>query len=416
MKCGDACRHNISKLNSRLSVKLLQVPLQVFGKTLGDNLEGRCSIFLQKSFILVRHIYWIFRLLRGGWLGCTRAFVKWHFWPYPLKFLLWSTATTHPHCHCTPRHSCARARSPRLVKPRHGWLGLAWYGMVWLGARARWFHNEMRRYLPTQYLKIESETFCQIIAAPPSGFREGIRREFRRGMFHISAKNFILVRHIYWIFRLLRGGWLGCTRAFVEWHLWPYPLKFSLWSTATTHPHCHCTPRHPRARARSPRLVKPRHGWLGLAWYGMVWLGARARCFHYEVRRYLPTQYLKVEFGTFCQVFAAPPSGFREGIRREFRRGMFHIFAKMFHFGTPHLLDFQVAAWWLGRLYTCFRKVAPLALAVEVFALVHCHHTPTLPLHPPPPPRARSLASSRQAKAWLAWLGLVWYGMAWCES
>ena len=24
---------------------------------------------------------------------------------------------------------------------------------------------------------------------------------------------------------------------------------------------------------------------------------------------------------------------------------MFHIFAKKFHFGTPHLLDFQVAAW-----------------------------------------------------------------------
>ena len=93
----------------------------------------------------------------------------------------------------------------------------------------------------------------------------------------------------------------------------------------------------------------------------MVWLGARARCFHNEVRRYLPTQYIKIEFGTFCQVIAAPPSGFREGIRREFRRGMFHIFVKKFHFGTPHLLDFQVAAWWLGRLYACFRKVAPLA-------------------------------------------------------
>ena len=95
---------------------------------------------------------------------------------------------------------------------------------------------------------------------------------------------------------------------------------------------------------------------------------------------------------------------------------MFHIFAKKFHFGTPHLFDFQVAAWWLARLYACFRKVAPLALPVEVFALVHCQHTPTLPLHPPPPPRARSLASSRQDKAWLAWLGMVWYGMAWCES
>ena len=95
---------------------------------------------------------------------------------------------------------------------------------------------------------------------------------------------------------------------------------------------------------------------------------------------------------------------------------MFHIFAKKFHFGTPHLLDLQVAAWWLGRLYACFRKVAPLALPVEVFALVQCHHTPTVPLHPPPPPRARSLASSRQAKAWPAWLAMVWYGMAWCES
>ena len=272
------------KIEFGLSVKLLQLPLQGSGKALDENLEGACPLFLQKSFILIRHIYWIFRLLRGGWLGCTRAFVKWHLWPYPLKFSLWSTATTHPHCHCTTRHPRARARSPRLVKPRHGWLGLAWYGMVWLGARARYFHNEVRRYLPTQYLKIEFGTFCQVIAAPPSGFREGIRREFRRGMPHIFAKSFILVRHIYWIFRLLRGGWLGCTRAFVKWHLWPYPLKFSLWSTATTHPHCHCTTRHPRARARSPRLVRPRHGWLGLAWYGMVWLGARAKCFHNEVR------------------------------------------------------------------------------------------------------------------------------------
>ena len=149
----------------------------------------------------------------------------------------------------------------------------------------------------------------------------------------------------------------------------------------------------------------------GLAWHGMVWLGARARCFHNEVRCYLPTQYLKIEFVAFCQIIAAPPSGFREGIRRQFRSGMFHIFAKKLHFGTPHLLDFQVAACWLARLYASFRKVAPLALPVEVFALVHCHQTPTRPLHPPPPPRARSLASSRQAKAWLAWLGMVWYGL-----
>ena len=88
---------------------------------------------------------------------------------------------------------------------------------------------------------------------------------------------------------------------------------------------------------------------------------------------------------------------------------------KKFHFGTPHLLDFQVAAWWLARLYACFRKVAPLALPVEVFALVHCHHTPTLPLHPPPPPRARA-RSPRLVKPRHGWLGLAWYGMAWCES
>ena len=132
MKCGDTCRHNISKLKSGLSVKLLQLPLQRSGKALEENLEGACSIFLQKSFILVSHIYWIFRLLRGGLLGCTRAFVKWHLSPYPLKFSLWSTATTHPHCQCTPLPPPrARARSPHLVKPRHGWLGLAWYGMAW---------------------------------------------------------------------------------------------------------------------------------------------------------------------------------------------------------------------------------------------------------------------------------------------
>ena len=88
---------------------------------------------------------------------------------------------------------------------------------------------------------------------------------------------------------------------------------------------------------------------------------------------------------------------------------------KKFHFGTPHLLDFQVAAWWLARLYACFRQVAPFALPVEVFALVHCHHTPTLPLHPPPPPRARA-RSPRLVKPRHGWLGFAWYGMAWCES
>ena len=56
MKCGDTGRHNISKLNPGLCVKLLQLPLQGSGKALGDNLGGACSIFLQKSFILVRHI------------------------------------------------------------------------------------------------------------------------------------------------------------------------------------------------------------------------------------------------------------------------------------------------------------------------------------------------------------------------
>ena len=144
MKCGDTCRHDISKLNSGLSVKLLQLPLQGSGKALGDNIEEACSIFLQKSFILVRHIYWIFRLLRGGWLGCTRAFVKWHLWPYPLKFPLPGPLPPHTHSAIAPQATRARARSPGLVKQRHGWNGLAWYGMVWLGARARCFHNEVR--------------------------------------------------------------------------------------------------------------------------------------------------------------------------------------------------------------------------------------------------------------------------------
>ena len=71
MKCGDTCRHDNSKLNLGLSVKLLQLAIRGSGKALGDNLAGACSIFFQESFVLVRHIYWIFRLLRGGWLGCT---------------------------------------------------------------------------------------------------------------------------------------------------------------------------------------------------------------------------------------------------------------------------------------------------------------------------------------------------------
>ena len=62
MKCGDTCRHNISKLKSGLSVKLLQLPLQGSEKGIGDNLERACPIFLQESFILVRHFI--------GFSGC----------------------------------------------------------------------------------------------------------------------------------------------------------------------------------------------------------------------------------------------------------------------------------------------------------------------------------------------------------
>ena len=143
MKCGDTCRHNFSKLNSGLSVKSFQLPLQGSGKALGDNLAEACSIFLQKGFVLVRHIYSIFRLLSCGWLGCTRAFVKWHLWPYLLTFSLWSTATTHQHCHRTPLDPRARALT-RLVSSSQGMAGLAWHGVVWLGVRARCFHNEVR--------------------------------------------------------------------------------------------------------------------------------------------------------------------------------------------------------------------------------------------------------------------------------
>ena len=124
----------------------------------------------------------------------------------------------------------------------------------------------------------------------------------------------------------------------------------------------------------------------------------------------------KLNSGLSVTLLQLPLQGSGKALGDNLKWGKFHICAKKVHFRTPHLLDFQVAAWWLARLYACFRKVAPLALPVEVFALVHCHHTRTLPLHPPPPLRTRSLASSRQAKAWLAWLGMVWYGMAWCES
>ena len=132
MKCGDTCRHNISKLNSGLSVKLLQLPLQRSGKALEKNLEGAFSIFLQKNFILVRHIYWIFRLLRGGWLGCTRAFVKWHLSPYPLSFRS-GPLPPHTHTAIAPPATPARARSlasSRQAKAWLAWLGMVWYGLV----------------------------------------------------------------------------------------------------------------------------------------------------------------------------------------------------------------------------------------------------------------------------------------------
>ena len=145
----------------------------------------------------------------------------------------------------------------------------------------------------------------------------------------------------------------------------------------------------------------------------MVWLGVRARCFHNEVRCYLLTQYLKIEFVTFCQIIAAPPSGFREGIRRQFRRHMFHIFAKKSHFGTPHFLDFQVAAWWLARLHASVRKVAPLALPVEIFCSGPLPpHTHTAIAPPATPGRALArLVSSSQGMAGLAWHGMVWLGV-----
>ena len=124
----------------------------------------------------------------------------------------------------------------------------------------------------------------------------------------------------------------------------------------------------------------------------------------------------KLNSGLSVKLLQLPLQGSGKALGDNLEGAFFNFFSKKVQFGTLHLMDFQVAAWWLARLYACFRKVAPLALPVEGFALVHCHHTPTLPLQPPPPLRARSLASSRQAKAWLAWLGMVWYGMAWCES
>ena len=102
MKCGDTCLHNISKLNSGLSVKLLQLPLQRSGKALEENLEGACSIYLQKSFILVRRIYWIFRLLRGG-LHYERTWLSHQAIPYHAK-------PSQPCLGLTRRGERARAR------------------------------------------------------------------------------------------------------------------------------------------------------------------------------------------------------------------------------------------------------------------------------------------------------------------
>ena len=159
----------------------------------------------------------------------------------------------------------------RLVSSSQGMAGLAWHGMVWLGVRSRYFHNEVRWYLPTQNLKIQFELLVKFLQLPLQGPAKALGENLEGGCSIFLQKSFILVRHIYWIFRLLCGGRLGCTRASVKWHLCPYLLEFSLWSNAITHPHCHCGPRPPHARAHSPRLVKPRHGWLGLAWYGMAW-------------------------------------------------------------------------------------------------------------------------------------------------
>ena len=226
--------------------------------------------FLQESLFFVRHIFWIFRLLRGGWLGCTRAFIKWHLWLYPLKFSLWWTATTHPHCHCTPCHP-PRARllaSSRQAKAWLSWLGMVWYGLVREpGAFIMKCGDTCRHNIS----KLNSGPSVKLLHLPLQGSGKALGDNLEGACPIILQNRFILVRNINWIFRLLRGGWLGCTRAFVKLHLWPKLLKFWLFSTANTHPHCHCTPGHPRARARSPRLVKPRHGSLGLAWYGMAW-------------------------------------------------------------------------------------------------------------------------------------------------
>ena len=173
-------------------------------------------------------------------------------------------------------------------------------------------------------------------------------------------------------------------------------------------------PSPPRARSlASSRQAKAWLTWLGMVWYGLVW---EPGAFIMKCGDTCRHNISKLNSGLSVKLLQPPLSGFREGIRRQFRRGMFHIFAKKFHFGTPHLLYLNVAAWWLARLYVCFRKVAALALPVEAFALVNCPHTPTLPLHPPPPPPPPRARPPPLVKPSHGWLGLAWYGMAWCES
>ena len=51
MKCGDTCRHKYLKIEFGTFCQVIAAPLQRSGKALEENLEGACSIFLQKSFI-----------------------------------------------------------------------------------------------------------------------------------------------------------------------------------------------------------------------------------------------------------------------------------------------------------------------------------------------------------------------------
>ena len=99
----------------------------------------------------------------------------------------------------------------------------------------------------------------------------------------------------------------------------------------------------------------------------------------------------KLNSGLSIKLLQPPLQGSGKALGDSLEGACSIFFAKKVHFGMPHLLGFQVAAWWLARLYACFRKVAPLALPVEIYPLVHCHHTLTLPLHPPATP-AHALA------------------------